>query len=501
MSDHSDDEDLERFIKEYKRTHYLQAELREEREKTVTSKETDKFHMEWKEEFTSRRGRYSKEFIDSKKESDYKKCLFTIYKYHWDAVDGFQINMKEVGKIINKSAQTVDRMILCFIRCGLLSRCHNYMAGVQTYFYHKNGALFRHLFQGVSNDYVLWLNSHKGNNQAVVNNGKYKDVRYNTGTSSVMITDSDEYKDISANGITNKKRGRKKLVYTVNVELYKKIVGDFLSIYEKLNEGQDRDLQIDFGLHFNERGNYSGRSKSYFCLTLNETKSHKDDNTMEKRSDFLKRVGLDGYKEIYDIKSEVPRTTILANTGIWKSDDYDIYTEIIKESGVDEINRDVVKELYMRFNFGSGTLKQKFNYYRNSRIRVIQEDYGWTCKLCKTYGACRHHNNLKCKNHKRAVNIYYDRLENYAEYTYDEWVGLGEAIEKIQGKSWGNLVFWWTSLIEVYTIYQILEESNIRLYNVYDGFYASSGITRKRVMSEVEKSALHIYKNYIAEYF
>jgi hypothetical protein len=371
------------------------------------------------------------------------------------------------------------------------------MVGKQTYFHHKNTALFNHLFRGETDDYAVWINSDKSGSKKTVDNKVYQQSN-NTDQQSILTDQQQEYDNIEANVITNK-RGRKRVTYEADTELYKKVFDGFISKYEKLNKGQHEDLKIDFGLHFDKRGDYSGRSKSYFCLTLNEKKEHKSDNTMEKRSDFLRRVRLADYKEIYDIKSEVPRTTILANTGVWESDSYDIYEEVIKLSGVEDINRDVVKDLSMRFNFGTGTLKARYNYYRNSRIKELIKEL-------------KKENEIK--SYKDAERLFYIRAQDIygkykipnqmrdgttLEYTFEEWVALGEAVEKIRGKAWGNIIFWWTSLIQVQTLYTVLEEKNIRIYNVYDSFYGPSSITKEYIKDVIKRSALFVYENYIKE--
>ena len=131
----TDDEIFERFIAS------LPAIKR--REKPVLNQDDiNKFQKAWDNEFISYRGRYRKKHIDIKKENEYKNCLFAIYFHHWDTIDGFQINMESIGKKIRKSPATVDRMILLFIKSGILERCHNYFVGRQTYSYHKNTALF-----------------------------------------------------------------------------------------------------------------------------------------------------------------------------------------------------------------------------------------------------------------------------------------------------------------------------------------------------------------------
>ena len=143
---------------------------------------------------------------------------------------------------------------------------------------------------------------------------------------------------------------------------------------------------------------------------------------MIPRSLFMKNMGLTGYKQVYDIKSEVPRTTILCNTGIWKPDSYDFYTEVVNESQPLEVTRKKIKELYMRFNFDTGTDKELFNHYKRSRKFSIGHEYG-----------------LK---YNQASKLYDLRLDNDEEYTFDEWVLLKNVINKLQGKSWGNLIFW-----------------------------------------------------------
>jgi hypothetical protein len=375
------------------------------------------------------------------------------------------------------------------------------MAGVQSYSYHKISALFTHIFKNETQEYHLWMS--KRNSNFNIDNNKYKKHNNLIIRDKKNINEDNQYNDNIHTNVDTNKRGRKKIMYKANVDLYKKLVDDFMSIYNRLNEGQHEDLQIDFGLHFDARGNYSGRSMSHFCLTLNEKKEQKDDSTMEKRSVFLKRVGLSDYKEIYDIKSEVPRVTILANTGIWKADDYDIYEAIINECDFlyqEQISREEIKKLFMRIYFGTGTVKQRYNYYRNDCIRDLQLMYGLTCKACKKEKCESRNKRLKCENHTVAKNYYYKHLEEYhAEYTFEYWKEMSRAVEKVIGKSLGNLIFWWTSLIQVYTIYQILEEKNIRVYNVYDGFYAANGcgITKEYVADMVKKSALYVYENYM----
>jgi len=198
---------------------------------------------------------------------------------------------------------------------------------------------------------------------------------------------------------------------------------------------------------------------------------------MMTRSKFLNKVELHGYKQVYDIKSEVPRTTILCNTGEWKTDNYDFYLDVVNQTSPLEVTREKIKELYMRFNFDTGSDKELFNHYKRSRVFKLRHEYGLSFK--------------------DSYKLYDFRLDNGEEYTLDEWKLLRDEINKIQGKSWGNLIFWWTSLIQIKTIDTVLKETGIRIYNVYDGFYCPSGITRSYMIKVVKQAADYIYNKYI----
>ena len=429
----------------------------------LTQKDISRFNELWAKEFISYRGRYKKKHIDKKKEAEFKKCLFTIFTLHWDQPDGFQINMKTIGKAIAKSFITVDRMILFFLKTGILCRCHNYMQHKQTYFYHKNGPLFNYLYKVRSNDYFDWVYAKNHNKDLLYLQDEY------CSNSSEKKT-----KQLITSG---KKRGRKPKTYIPDYNLLSAIVKEFLPVYDKLNKKQHEMLKINFGLRFNKNGNFTGRSHSFLCQTRNEKNDHSYDSTLPLRSEFMKELGLSGYKQVYDIKSEVPKTTILCNTGIWKPDEYDFYAKVVMGCEPLEINRELVKQLYMRFNFDTGSDKEQFNHFRNYRIFK-----------------------LKCEHQISTVNatkLYYFRLENDAEYTFEEWTVMKDVINKIQGKSWGNLIFWWTSLIQTKTIFEILKDTGIRIYNVYDGFYAPQQITKKYLAAVVKKSANYIYDKYI----
>jgi len=183
--------------------------------------------------------------------------------------------MGNVGKMIGKSAMTVDRMILFFIETGIIYRCHNYMVGKQTYFYHKNGPLFDHMFKAVCSDYYDWISSNKSN----VNSKVYNTSNVNTNRNPKVQT-------------TQGKRGRKPRTYTPDYKLLSKIENEFIPIIDSLNRKQHEKLQMHFDLRFNERGNFTGRSNSFFCFTLNEKNKENYDTTMMPRSMFLKNMGL-----------------------------------------------------------------------------------------------------------------------------------------------------------------------------------------------------------------
>jgi hypothetical protein len=261
-----------------------------------------------------------------------------------------------------------------------------------------------------------------------------------------------------------------------------KMLGWYFDLLLKLNDSVIHDeLKFITFLHYDKDGFPTGRPYSYFCSTGNDKKKHKDPS-LELRSQFLKRVGLPDYYEVYDIKSEVPRVNWLFHTGEWKDDTYDFYTEIADDVAIscpdpdgDKISRgkagseyynDSMKQLFMRIFFGKGTERQSYSGYKKDKLKREQNSY-WP-------GA---------------------REEDLLPYDFNEWYEICRSTEKICGPSIGNLIFWFTFFIETEVKIELLKRGK-KVYNVYDGFYFNEDI-KDEIKDMLEDKAKYVYNKYM----
>jgi hypothetical protein len=233
-------------------------------------------------------------------------------------------------------------------------------------------------------------------------------------------------------------------------------------------------------VHYDNNGFPTGRPYSYFCSTGNDNKKHKDPS-LELRSQFLKRIGLPDYYEVYDIKSEVPRVNWLFHTGEWKEDSYDFYTEIVKDTEMMKYTdwaiergetkytkyEDSMKQIFMRIYFGKGSDHQSFNGWLDDKLKRLGNDW------------------MK----------YWIQEENGFEINYDIWSLVCDSTRKIVGPSIGNLVFWFSFFIETEVKIELLERGK-KVYNVYDGFYYKEDI-KNEIVEILESKSKYVYNKYM----
>jgi hypothetical protein len=274
-------------------------------------------------------------------------------------------------------------------------------------------------------------------------------------------------------------------------------------------------------LRFNADGFPTGRPFSYFCNRLNENKKHKANNRIiETRAEFLERMRIPDYKEVYDIKSEFPRINHiksefprinhLFHTGIWKPDNYDFYNEIIKDTMLEltdglKIARgatqytdeaDSFKRLFMRMYNGKGTVVQSYNGWLADKRKEIDEGIkGGIYDKKNAYLLYRFFDEVKywnCKDEKGKKA----HKEVYGDYLYFEaWEKLYNSTVKLIGSFLGNLVMWFAFFIETEVKIELLNRDKV-VYNVYDGFYFDRDIGKETELLVAEK-ALFVYENYM----
>jgi hypothetical protein len=240
------------------------------------------------------------------------------------------------------------------------------------------------------------------------------------------------------------------------------------------------ELKFITYVHYDKEGFPTGRPYSYFCSTGNDKKQHKD-ASLELRSDFLKRIGIPNYYEVYDIKSEVPRVNYLFHTGVWKDDDYDFYSEIIKDTEMIhyldwQVDRgqtqytdyeDSMKQIFMRIYFGKGSDKQSFNGWLDDKLKRLENNW----------------------------MDYWDLEDKGFEINYNVWQILCDSTRKIVGPPIGNLVFWFTFFIETEVKVELLKRGK-KVYNVYDGFYFDKDI-KDEIVELLKIKSKYVYNKFM----
>jgi hypothetical protein len=439
--------------------------------------ELEKFEQVWDgyHRFNGQRGQTTKK--------KYENILFSIWKHHphWEGKKGFQIKCRN---------RTIYRVLDLAEKAGLLIKVGNYSVGRFTRQYKKNNALFDMVFRNQNNKYGAWLKNFNLNNI----NTEYDIVHYE------LLNDINRVSNTNmpyvATSSIMKNRKYKKLNYDLAKLhiLCKTMLPYYYNLREQLNNSVCHpDLKFyESWLKFTDDHLPTGRPYSYFCSTLNRKKKHKTvDPSMEYRDDFLKRIGLPDYYEVYDIKSEIPRINYLFHTGEWKGDNYDFYTEIINDyqlrmpdedriargkAGAENYN-DSMKQLFMRMYFGKGSEKQSYNGYKDEYMKRNKSDWNSikNALLLKLFPAFKE--------------------EDFYPYSFDEWYEICCSTEKICGKSIGNLIFWYSFFLETEVKIELLNQGK-KVYNVYDGFYYNQNISAE-IEELLNEKALFIYKNYM----
>jgi hypothetical protein len=433
--------------------------------------ELEKFNSVWK--FEGQRAKTTQE--------QYENILFSIWKHHQDYEDEIGFPLKCFDN------NTIYRVVKLALDAGLLIKTKNYSTGNHTRLYHKNLVLFDMIFRDKDNKYGKWLDSTKTNPEIDIIQCLLEDEFIKIGKDI----------DIPYVPTSSKSKKVKKLNYDLEKlhNLSAKIFPYYYELLLELNKAViHNELKFISFIYFDKQGLPTGRPYSYFCSTLNPKKPHKD-TSGEFRNDFLNRIGISDYEEVYDIKSEIPRINYLFHTGEWKDDTYDFYSEIIKDTNMlektgDAIPRgeteythynDSMKQLFMRIYFGSGSDYQAWKGYLDERLQRE--------KL------------IEIKNKKKTIldegkhKYFLDMLENGEDMYFDLWKIVSASTEKICGASIGNLIFWYSFFIETEVKIELLNRGK-KVYNVYDGFYYNKDI-KNEIIEILKVKSKYVYDKYM----
>jgi hypothetical protein len=366
-----------------------------------------------------------------------------------------------------------------------LIKVGNYYVGDHTNYYKKNHILFDLVFRNEDNKYGIWLDKSKNNDDCdIIHKLLVNEFSKLDKENNYSIYNNIPYVDT---GLDTKKLKIKSNELNYDLEKLHNISNKIFPYYYKrllrLNRSAIHpELKFISFIHFDNNGLPTGRPYSYFCSTLNPKKQHKD-NSGELRPDFLNRIGIPDYYEVYDIKSQVPRVNYLFHTGIWKDDDYDFYSEIIKDTEMMEYleyeiprgkteyteYNDSMKQLFMKIYFGKGSDEQSYMGYYNEKLSRKSE--------------------LK-DNYYIFKSIQNDYIENL-----DIWEIICNSTKKIVGSSIGNLIFWFLFFIETEVKIELLRRGK-KVYNVYDGFYYNKDISNE-IKDILKIKAKYVYNKYM----
>jgi len=440
----------------------------------------------WGGDRLSRKGREHKERFEN--------ILFSIWKHHpdWEDARGFQLKCN----FDSPSYRTLYRVRKLAEDAGLLVKVGNYYAGDHTNYYKKNLPLFDLVFRNEENKYGKWLEDSKSDVELDL---VYKLLLEDFGRLN-KENKYNLYDHTPANDTGKpKKRTRKPKGQNYDLEKLHSLTGRMFSHYydlmARLNDAaKHHEMKLVSFIYLTPKGLPSGRPYSAFCSTLNPKKKHRD-TSGEYRADFLSRIGLPDYHEVYDIKSEIPRVNYLFHTGEWTDDDYDFYAGILKHADLfykpdvwdtsvsrgggrfDDYN-DSMKQLFMRIYFGKGTDLQSYNGYIQEREKRNER-----------------HNTLYDKGELDDSDLIDIMYRNKETLDLSVWKKICNSTREVCGKSIGPLVFWFSFFIETEVKIELLNRGKT-VYNVYDGFYFNQDISSE-ISDILAEKAKYVYDTYM----
>jgi hypothetical protein len=204
-----------------------------------------------------------------------------------------------------------------------------------------------------------------------------------------------------------------------------------------------------------------GRVFNALCFTKSgKKKRYMQSDKRPYRNTILSLYGFPDYKEIYDIKSQIPRLTYILQGGDY-DDIQDFYT-------IDGMDRVLVKKYAMSAYFDKSIKSGAFHIYR--RLVLDKKVKAWK------YG--------EATKEKIKEMIYRDFA-----IVWDHYRNILTPI--------GSEIFLWTSLWEQLIIKEARERLGVCLLNVYDGFYYNDNSIIDELNNIVKETAITVREYYI----
>lgn len=239
----------------------------------------------------------------------------------------------------------------------------------------------------------------------------------------------------------------------------------YQEIAEKINLKEPDDdyvIQFEPKIKRDKNGrikNVSIRATSYFSSIKSRKKHPEFPWYLTCREDVLNKEFGEGWVE-YDVKGSVPRIAHFLHTGEWLDANVDPYVEIFKSHFFtwDDETREICKDWFMRIYFG-GSVKQ-----------IVDKA-------------------IKSKDYP---DLTADKKERITENITE----LKEAIDEYCGVADGNSIFLHESCIYL-GVREELFKRNIRVIQVYDGFYFAKDTLPDDMSDIIKNSAYHYLNTYI----
>jgi hypothetical protein len=387
--------------------------------------------------------------------------LITIIKVSYNPKGIFNIYTHEAASILNCSVDDVYYVTKC-------ARKKNYIKLIDHYKY----------FLGLSNTYSI-----EPKLQAILDSRNI-DLQDKTDIMNQLaqkkytyIPDNDYFKDLVSfvNSECNP------LIYKLNAQIrgnelhYK---GGLLTKWK--------------GKGKNKRKEFTGRIYNNLCLTksMKEGKEYDKKDKRESRYDMMNRLGYHNYKEVYDIKGEIPRVTHLLNTGEWWEDTFDPYAAMIEKSRLKLSNnargaRDIMKFLFMYIYFAKGTDRQVYSWY----CKKLRNKYITVNKLKDKQENGRYKNKPGAWDKTKKNTVIPISLE--------DWPVMKQAVYKVlDNRFYGNEIFFWTSTLELMIMDYMFPR--YKCLQVYDALYGAEEI--ENIGDMIKNIACDFYNNVYQKY-
>lgn len=203
-----------------------------------------------------------------------------------------------------------------------------------------------------------------------------------------------------------------------------------------------------------------GRVFNVLCFKKSgKNKVYMKSDKRQYRKDYLKIIGLPDYKEVFDIKNQIPRLTYILQGGNY-DDIYDFYA-------IEGLDREIVKKYAMSAYFD---VSKKSG--ANHRCRAFLQ-----LKI-----------NKENKKDKIFIEVARERIYRDFGIVWDHYRNLITPI--------GSEIFLWTSLWEQLIIKEAREKLGAHLLNVYDGFYYNDEAIKNDLIKIVKETSIEVRRFY-----